>query len=325
MIGYAQVPVGVVGPVVVRGDAEGRYAVPLATTEGAFVAGTQRGAKLAEAAGGVLVRVLAEGMAVYPTVAFDSLDLALGAARWVRDHREALVAAADATTKHGKVQELRSEVLGRRLVLSLRMQVKDAHGINLVTRAAEAILAEIPGGGQRLVHGYDVEKRASTRHWRGRWTVAELVVPESHLVEHLGVRAAPLAEMWTTYHLAYGRMGTPNHALQIANGLAALYIATGQDVAYVAESAVGTLSLEDRGGRLHATLDLPNLHAATVGGGTQKGTARECQAIIGAPGARELACVFAATLLCGEVSLAAAMCAGQLGEAHEKLGRNRPG
>lgn len=324
LIGYAQVPVGVAGPLLLHGDTTGEFRVPFATTEGAMVASYQRGMKVAAEAGGIGVQVLHDGLAVWPTLAYASAADAAVAARWVDAHRAELIAAAEGTTRHGKVQRLEATLLGRRLLLELEMFTGDAHGINMVTRAAEALVARIPGAGQVLLHGFDVEKRASAWKPRGKHVVAEVRVPRELVEARWRTTAARVAEAWATYQLAFGRMGTRTHAIQVANGLAAVYLACGQDVAYVAESVVATLSLEDAGGDLYASLDLPNLHAATVGGGTGKGTGRECLAIVGARSARELACVFAGTLLAGDVNLAASFCAGDFVDAHERMGRNRP-
>ncbi|MEY2741684.1 MAG: hypothetical protein RIS21_52 [Planctomycetota bacterium] len=321
-IGHAQIPVGVVGPLRLLGDFEGTYAVPMATCEGTMVASYQRGLKAC--ADGIRVRVLRDGLIVWPILTFDSVDSAIAAGRFVDAERARLVAAAEATTSHGKVTALDWEILGRRLLLRLEMTTGDAHGINMVTKAAGAMTALIQGAAMTLLHGHDVEKRATRRSWRGKWVVAEALVPEAVVVSQLKTTATALADLWTTYQLAFSRMGSPNHAIQIANGLAGIYIATGQDAAYVAESSVGTLSLEARGGDLYATLDLPNLHAATVGGGTGKGTAAEGRSIIGAASARELACVIGATLLAGEINLAASFLGDDFVAAHERLGRNRP-
>jgi hydroxymethylglutaryl-CoA reductase (NADPH) len=280
--------------------------------------------KVALEAGGVDVRVLREGLVVWPTLAFDRVADALAGARWIAEHQGELVAAANATTGHGAVTSLTTELLGRRLQLRLEMTTGDAHGINMVTRAAGAVCARIPGATQVLLHGYDVEKRASAERGRGRSVVAELVVPAELVARHWKGSAARIAELWQTYALAFGRMGTATHAIQVANGLGAIYLATGQDIAYLAESAACTLSIEDRSGDLHTTLDVPNLHAATVGGGTQKGTAAECQALIGASSATALACVIAGSLLVGDVNLAASFLGDDFVGAHERLGRNRP-
>jgi hydroxymethylglutaryl-CoA reductase (NADPH) len=82
------------------------------------------------------------------------------------------------------------------------------------------------------------------------------------------------------------------------------------------------------GGDLHASVTLPSLTVATVGGGTGSGTARECLELLGcagAGGARKLAEIVAATLLAGELSFGAALAAGEFVDAHETYGRNRPG
>lgn len=323
LVGYAQVPVGVAWPLRLRGDAEGDYAVPFATTEGTMVASYQRGFRLCAEAGGINVRVLRDGYALFPLLAFSGVDDAVAAGRWVDDHQAELRAAAEATTTHGKVTELGWELLGRRLMLTLRMDTGDAQGANMVNRAVSALVARIPGRPRVALHGYDPEKRASTRHWRGKWVVAEVQIPGELVRARLRTSAAALAELWTDYHLAYGRMGTANHGLQVANGLAGIYVATGQDAAYVAESCACSLSLEARGDDLYASLDLPSLHAATVGGGTRKGTAAECQALVGARSARELACVMAGALLAGDLNLAASFLGDDFAAAHERLGRNR--
>lgn len=324
MVGYVQVPLGVAGPLLLRGDAPGAWKVPFATTEGALVASYQRGMKVTAEAGGIDVHVLAAGLVVYPTLGYRDVAAALAAARWVEANRAALVAAAEGTTRHGKVLRLEPTVLGRRLLLELEMSTGDAHGINMVTRAAGALCALVPGAGQVLLHGYDVEKRASGQRGRGRRVVADVCVPRELVERAWRTDAARLAELWQTYTLGFARMGTHTHAIQVANGLGAIYLATGQDVAYLSESGACTLCLEDRGGDLYASLDLPNLHAATVGGGTRKGTAVEAQRIIGAPDASTLACVIAGALLAGDLNLAASFLGGDFTGAHERLGRNRP-
>ncbi len=323
LVGFAQVPVGVACPLVLRGDVAGEFAVPFATTEGTMVASYQRGFGLCAEAGGITARVLRDGYALFPLLAFDGVDQALAAGRFVDGERDKLIAIAEATTSHGRVTELSWELLGRRLLLTVRMTTGNALGANMVNRAVSAVVAAIPGVSRVALHGYDPEKRASTRHWRGKWVVAECAIPRELVEARLRTTPEALAELWTDYHLAYARMGTANHALQVANGLAGIYVATGQDVAYVAESCTSTLSLECRGGDLYASLDLPSLHAATVGGGTQKGTAAECQALIGVKSARDLACVIAGALLAGDINLAASFLGDDFAAAHERLGRNR--
>jgi hydroxymethylglutaryl-CoA reductase (NADPH) len=65
VIGYAQIPVGVAGPL--RVD-EKDYYIPLATTEGALVASTTRGCKALTLSGGVTTEVVNDGMTRAPVL-----------------------------------------------------------------------------------------------------------------------------------------------------------------------------------------------------------------------------------------------------------------
>ncbi|PWR45461.1 3-hydroxy-3-methylglutaryl-CoA reductase, partial [Listeria monocytogenes] len=66
-----------------------------------------------------------------------------------------------------------------------------------------------------------------------------------------------------------------------ANGLAAIFIATGQDAACVSESSIGITRMEVLSdGSLYASVTLPNLMVGTVGGGTSLPTQKECLEIM---------------------------------------------
>jgi len=126
-------------------------------------------------------------------------------------------------------------------------------------------------------------------------------------------------------HLQANAVGYNGH---YANGLAAVFIACGQDVANVVNSSVGVTNFEVTGrGDLYASVTLTSLTVATVGGGTQSGTARECLEMLGCAGAgraAKFAEVVAATLLAGELSMGSAIASGEFVQAHETYGRNRP-
>ena len=121
-----------------------------------------------------------------------------------------------------------------------------------------------------------------------------------------------------------GTIGVQGH---YANGLAALYLACGQDAACVAESAVGVTRFEvDSRGGLYAAVTLPSLIVGTVGGGTSLPSQRACLEILGLAGsgkAQALAEVCAALALAGELSIVGALCAGEFARAHERLRRWR--
>ncbi len=78
---------------------------------------------------------------------------------------------------------------------------------------------------------------------------------------------------------------------------------------------------------LYVSLQIPSLVIGTIGGGVSLPTQRECLEIIGCHGqgkALKFAEITAATVIAGEISLAAAIVAGDFVTAHEKFGRNRP-
>jgi hydroxymethylglutaryl-CoA reductase (NADPH) len=335
LIGFAQVPVGLAGPLLVDTSAGVRSVyVPMATTEGALVASYSRGMKALAEGGPVRARVLREGLTQCPVLVYGRAEEAERAAAAARASLAAWQGRVAELTRHGRLASVDAHVVGRRLVLALAFTTGDAIGINMAARAADELssdLAARTGARERYVHGEDVEKRANARalsEGRGRSAVADARVPRAALREVLRVAPEDLVRIQRTYAVGFARLGTHNHLVQAANGLAAVMLACGQDVAYVGESAVGLLDFDvDEGGDLHASVTLPALLVGTVGGGSGQGTAAECLDVLGVRGeggARPLAEILAATVLAGDLSLMASFCAGDFVAAHERLGRNRP-
>ena len=335
LVGWAQVPLGLAGPLRLRG-AEGDYevCVPLATTEGALVASVSRGMRLCAAGGGARARVLASRLTQSPMLVYADAESAWRAAQLVPARFAAWREMVAGTTRHGALLDARAELSGRRLVLVLGFATGDALGVNMAARAADLVSADLAASTrplERHVHGEDVEKRANARarlEGRGRSAVAEVVVPRAELAAIARATPEALVSLLRSYSVGFERLGTHNQLVQAANTLAALYLATGQDVAYVGEGAVGSLDFAVTSeGDLHASVHLPCLHLGTVGGGTGQGTARECLELLGCFGdgkATRLAEIAAATVLAGDLSLMASFVAGEFVAAHERLGRNRP-
>ena len=335
LVGYAQVPVGIAGPLLVDTHLGPRWVyVPMATTEGAMVASYSRGMKLLSAAGGARARVVREGLTQHPVLVYPDAAAALRAEQAVPELRDELERATSETTSHGRLVRVESEPVGRRLVLALTFTTGDAIGINMAARATDrcsALAAERTGALARYVHGEDVEKRANARalsEGRGRSAVCDVTLPRALLQEVLRVTPEELVAIHRTYQVGFARLGTQNHLVQSANGLAAVFLACGQDVAYLTESATGLLDLDQTpGGDLYASAVLPSLLVGTVGGGSGQGTAAECLDILGARrpgGANLLTEILAATVLAGDLSLLASFCTHEFVAAHERLGRNRP-
>jgi len=335
LIGYAQVPLGVAGPLRVDTSAGEREAlVPMATTEGAMVASYARGMKCLREAGAVRSRVVREALSQHPVLVYADAAAAEEAGRVAVAARGELARITASVTGHGKLVRVRSETVGRRLVLCLDFTTADAIGINMAAKATDLCarhVAEETGALARYVHGEDVEKRANARaliEGRGRSVVCDATVSRAALEKVLRVSPQQMAAIHATYGVGFQRLGTHNGLVQSANGLAAVLIACGQDAAYVTECATGFLDLavtED--GDLYASAFLPSLLVGTVGGGSGQGTAAECLDLLGVRGeggANVFAEILAATVLAGDLSLLASFCTHEFVAAHERLGRNRP-
>lgn len=335
-IGMAQVPVGLAGPIRINGlHAHGDYLVTLATTEGALVASYHRGARLVTRAGGVSCLLTAEQVQRAPGFVFDGLADAAQFAAWVTGEFEAFKAVAATRTTHGELVDLLVHMESRNVYVILAFYTGDASGQNMVTFCADAICADIlartPVQPREwfLESNMSGDKKATVMSFmqtRGRRVMAEVVLPRE-LVER-GLHTTP--ERMTTYwRLSFiggvqsGSIGVSGH---VANGLAAMFLATGQDVACVSEASVGITHMElTPQGDLYCGLDLPNLIVGTVGGGTRMPTARECLRIMRCEGdgkAAKFAEIIAGTLLAGEISIIGALCAGHFARSHERLGRS---
>ncbi len=335
-IGAVQVPVGVAGPVLVDGEhAAGTFYVPMATTEGALVRSYERGMVTLTKAGGAASRVHIDENRISPVFPFADIEQAYEFCRDLPGHLAEIRREADSTTRHGKLLRLECRPVGRQAIVNFCYSTGDAHGMNMIVKATDRacrwIVDNTAASSYQIFSGYNSEKRASgvlLAGGKGKKVTAGARIPGRVLRAYLHVDAEQMAEMWRhtlTGHLQAGVLGYNGH---YANGLTAMFIACGQDVANVANSAVGITTFEPAGdGDLYASVTLPSLTVATVGGGTGQGTARECLGVLDCVGqgkALKLAEIVAATVLAGELSMGAAIASGEFVAAHEAYGRNRP-
>lgn len=335
-IGTVKVPVGVIGPLRVNGlNATGDYHVPLATTEAALVASYGRGAYAASKAGGVSAAVLYEGVIRTPAFVFDKLITAGLFVEWVVENVERLKTAAESTTRHGTLVSIEPILDNNVVFLICRYRTGDASGQNMVTIATHTLCEEIaahcdvPIDRWYIEGNFSGDKKASALGLltgRGRKVSASVTLPSQVVEKYLGTTVAAMLDYGRVANLGSllsGQMGAQAH---YANGLAALYIATGQDAACVAESAVGFTRMEQRGDDLFCSVTMPNILVGSVGGGTGLPSQSAGLKIMGLHGnghGAALAEVTAALCLCGEISIVAAIAAGDFTRAHEKLARHR--
>jgi len=336
-IGFLRMPLGVAGPLRVNGlSAKGDYLIPLATTEAALVASYHRGCRLLTAAGGCSSMVLYESLNRAPAFVFKSASEACRFVVWVTERFEIFEHVVSETTAHGKLVDVGCTVEGNHVYLNFEFTTGDASGQNMVTLSTQAICDEIAASSPVPIVRHYVEsnlsgdKKASARAFtttRGKKVTAEAIIPEELIVKHLHTTPKAMADYWQMSAIGGVLSGTLGIHGHFANGLAAVYLATGQDAACVAESAIGVTRFEVTDeGALYAAVTLPGIMVGTVGGGTGLPTQKACLDLMGLAGtgkARALAEVCAGLLLAGELSIIAALSAGHFSRAHRKLARTR--
>lgn len=335
-IGAAQVPTGLAGPLVIDGEhAKGEFYVPLATTEGTLVASYNRGMRLLREAGGVKTTVVERYMQRAPVFHFADARAARDFGAWVEANMEAVRAAAERTTSVGKLAHVQQWSVGPMRYLRFNYTTGDAAGQNMSGKATlaacEWIAAHHPLRPRFTLSGaIDTDKKHSHMnmlHARGARVIAEAVIPDANIRTLMGTDAATLFRARLVSNAGGMLAGTVNNGMHSANGLTALFIATGQDVANIAESHAGITFVEVLpNGDYYWSLTIPSLIVASFGGGTGLPTQRECLDLLGCSGkgkALKLAEICAATALAGELSLASAIVAGDWVESHDKYGRNR--
>ena len=333
--GVAQMPIGFAGPLLVNGEhAEGEFYVPMATTEGTLVASYNRGMSLTREAGGITTTVVDDAMQRAPVFLFPSAREARAFGEWVSENFAGIKAAAEASTSIGKLRDIEQYAASRMLYLRFNYTTGDAAGQNMAGKATLAAchwIIENFGRVEYYLSGnMDTDKKHSTLnslHTRGKRVIAEVTVPDALLRDRMRVSAEQLFATRRVSQLGALMAGSVYNGVHPANGVAATFIATGQDEANVAEShAAFTYAEVTRTGDYYYSITLPSLIVATYGGGTGLATQRECLESLGCYGpgkARKLAEIIAATVLCGELSLGAAVIAEEWVSSHEHYGRNR--
>jgi hydroxymethylglutaryl-CoA reductase (NADPH) len=334
--GVAQVPIGFAGPLRIDGEhAKGDFLIPLATTEGTLVASYNRGMKVLSLSGGVTCTVLADCMQRAPVFIFDSAREARGFRDWVDEHIDAIRETAEATSSVAKLLYVDTYLSNKFAYLRFNFTTGDAAGQNMVGRATFAacswILEQVDTVRKfYLESNLATDKKASQVNMmrtRGKRVTAEAVIPRSVLIEHMRVEPESLHYHWGVGSIGAFLSGANNNGAHSPNGITAMFIATGQDVANVAESSAGILYTELTTERdLYISLTIPSLIVATYGGGTSLATQRECLEILGCLGkgkVNKLAEIVAGVALAGEISLGAAISSLDWVSSHEKYGRNR--
>jgi hydroxymethylglutaryl-CoA reductase (NADPH) len=278
-VGVAQVPIGLAGPVRVNGEhAQGDFYVPLATAEGTLVASYNRGMKLVREAGGVTVTVMDDAMQRAPAFVFESARESRAFGEWLKENFDAIKEAAETTTKSGRLRDIEQYSASRILYTRFNYTTGDAAGQNLSGKATAAACAWITSNYDGIRHfflesNFATDKKSSQVNMlrtRGKRVVAEAAIPSALFKDIMRSSSEVMYRARQVSNLGGFMSGVNNNGAHSANGITAMFIATGQDVANVAESSAAFVYAELReGGDYYYSVTIPSLIVVRDGQGPQ--------------------------------------------------------
>lgn len=345
-IGATQLPLGFAGVLKVNGNyAKGDYPILLATTEGRLVAGMSRGIKVFNEIGGITTTIIKEGMARAPVVRVKSARDAVKLINWIHSKEafDFFKGEFYKSVKYAKLKEVKAYTAGRYVHIRFKSGTGAAMGMNMITIASrKAIDAMIPKVKEEL--GLDVtfistagnlctDKKPAyidVLEGRGVSVIAEATISKKLLEEKFRVTPEKVAELCRVKCLQGSVLaGSHGFNAHIANILAAMYIAHGQDPAQIVEGSQAITDAMVADGDLYVSCFLPALEVGTYGGGTKRETQKEALNLLGLYGEGDdegktrlaFAEVVAAACLASEVNLLAIESSGELASTHGNLKR----
>lgn len=331
-------PVAIAGPLNIDGSyAKGEYFVPLCTLEGTLVMSMTRGLYLTTLAGGISTQHIKQELSRSPIFIFKSITETKDFVAWIKTHLADIQQAAQTTTQHGKLLRIEPYIVHNRVILDFIYHTAEAAGQNMVTIATDAALRFIneklnlaaQGVKSFIECNFNCDKNPASKTLiagRGHKVTASVAIPNKYLKRVLRIEANELVQHSNEKSIGSQLAGVLGQNMHLANGLAAIYLATGQDVACVAENAIGIVSYEtlDQGETLIAQLTMPSITVGTVGGGTRLKAQRQHLNLLGCSGpnsSRKFAEIICASALALELSLAGAVGSHEFAKAHSQYGR----
>ena len=311
MIGVAQIPIGVAGPCRINGDhAKGDYYIPLATTEGSLVITYQRGMTAINLSGGANVKILKDKIHISPVFLMKNLAQCIEFENWVNKNYNEIKFEAEKTTKYGKLLSIEPKIAGDKVILIFYYTTGDAAGQNMIIKSAEAackFISTKTGYNFYLKSNFSANKKATWYNYingYGKTVLAEITIPRDVMQRVFNIDPEDIYDLYQAYVTAGSLTGIVGLNSQIANGLAALYLACGQDIAHIATAHSGHAFWECmKDNNLYASVNLSSLMVGTIGGGTSLSTQKECLEIMDCYGpgkAARFAEIAAVTALAGK-------------------------
>ncbi len=331
LIGAVTIPVGAAGPLRIQGEyCSGDYFLPLATTEGALVASVNRGCKAIMVSGQVTVFADKVGATRGPVFYTPSLSKRKAFSKWIYENESLIKQEAEATSQHLIYRKIMIRSVSAYTYLRIYYDTDDAMGMNMATiatqKVADLIEKHTKASCIAVAGNFDIDKKPAWLNFienRGFTVSAEVVLNENAIHNVLKTTAKKLHEVWLAKCMFGSAMsGSLGFNAHYANISAALFAATGQDLAHVVEASMGITSvLIQEDGSVYFSIYMPAVMVGTVGGGTNLKTQNEALKILGIKKSAELAEILGGAVLAGELSLLSSIAEGSLAGSHARLGR----
>ncbi|WP_422107372.1 phosphotransferase [Winogradskyella sp.] len=340
-IGSTEIPLGIVGPLLFndRGKKELVYC-SAGTLEGALVASMNRGARVISKSYGFMADVKWQRMVRSPMFMFVNEMEARMFDDVVKDWFDDIKRIAEAQSNHASLMKIEAFRIDKVVHLKFIYRTGDASGQNMTTTCTwhavlyivkklkeekrltpQDFVIEGNGASDKKVSQYNIDSG------RGIYVTAKCSIPEKVLNKVLRTTSDKMIACYNASKKLAKKDGMVGYNINVANAIAAIFVATGQDLASIHESGVGLLGLKRNNSGLEVELTLPNLVIGTIGGGTalpRQKQALEIMNCYGKDKVNRFAKLIAGFALGLELSTFAAIVSGEFAKAHEKLGRNKP-
>lgn len=331
-IGTVQIPLGIAGPILVKGDcADGSYFIPMATTEGALVLTYDFGMRILRDSSPIKTKVISKSVHIspmFPIVSNEDVKVT----RFVDDNYDEIKKIAEQDSKHTKLLKIQKKKVNSNLVLKFSYDTGDAQGLNMINHATfnacKYIEAKTGAFFYHRSHYSGVKHHSllNEEEGYGRFVKSSAII-KAEALEMLGVTAKQMKDFCDRCIECGSAAGIKSVNVHASNAIAAIFLACGQDAADISSSHVCRSRCEIvNGTELLWECELRNLLVATVGGGVGLGTQSECLKIMdcyGSGKSDQFAELVAATVLAGEFPTAAAVINRTYVDTHNKYGRNK--
>ncbi len=340
-IGTAEIPMGLAGPLLFKVEKEKTEWVytGICTTEGALLASVNRGAKAISESGGFSAHFVHQKMLRSPLFTFKNMADAIEFEKWLKINFNKIKILTACYSNHAELIEIKSLVSGKLANLKFIYTTSDASGQNMVTHCTWQACLWIEENFQKesdvKIEQFYVDGNGSSdkkvsfyslQNGRGVHVVCECFLLDEVIEKTLRSNSEEMVKLYN-HSMTISRFdGIVGGTMNIANVIAGIFAATGQDLASIHESSLGITQIEKVEGGLYVSLSIPALVIGTVGGGTNLPVPQAVLNLMNCNGKGKIerfAKLIAGFALSLEISILAAMASGQFARAHQKLGKNK--